>query len=148
MTRSVPGVDLPARLDGVLVVQALGDLQRRDAERGQALVGELDVDLLGLLAVDVDLLDHRHLEQAPLDVLGGVGELPGADTVALDRVQQPGHVAELVVEDRADDAVGQLELDVAELLARLVPGLALLGVRRAALDRDQHAGRSPGARRS
>ena len=112
-------------------------MQRRDAERGEALVRELDVDLLRLLAVDVDLLDHRHLEQAPLDVLGDVGELPLADAVTLDRVQQPGHVAELVVEDRADDAVGQLELDVAELLARLVPRLALVGVRGAALDRDQ-----------
>jgi hypothetical protein len=133
------GVDLPARLDRVLVAQALADHEWRDAERGQALVRELDVDLLLLLAVDVDLLDHRHLEQAPLDVLGDVGELPLADAVALDGVEQPGDVAELVVEDRPDDAVGQLELQVAELLARLVPGLALVGVRGAALDREQHA---------
>ena len=114
-------------------------MQRRDAERGEPLVGELDVDLLRLLADDVDLLDHRHLEQAPLDVLGDVGKLPLADAVALDGIEQPGHVAVFVVEDRADDAFGQLELDVAELLARLVPGFALIRVRGAALHRDRHA---------
>ena len=100
---------------------------------------ELDVDLLGLLAVDVDLLHHRHFEQPPLDVFGHVGELRVADAVALDGIKQPGHVAVFVVEDRADDAFGQLELDVAELLARLVPRLALIRVRGAADDRDRHA---------
>ena len=113
--------------------------ERRDAERGQPLVRELDVDLLRLLAVDVDLLDHRHLEQPPLDVFGDVGELRMADAVALDGIEQPGDVAVFVVEDRADDAFGQLELDVAELLARLVPRLALIRVRGAALHRDRHA---------
>ena len=132
-------VDRAAGQHAVLVAQAFGDLQRRDAERGQPLVRELDVDLLGLLAVDVDLLDHRHLEQPPLDVLGRVGELRVTDAVALDGVQEPGHVAVLVVEDRADDAFGQLELDVAELLARLVPRLALVRLRGAAVDRDRHA---------
>src|SRR5262249_40390475 len=86
----------------------------------------------GLLAVDIDFLDHRDFEQPPLDVLGDVGELPLADAVALHGVEQPGHVAVFVVEDWADDAVGQLELDVAELLARLVPRLALVRMRRAA----------------
>ena len=50
-----------------------------------------------------------------------------------------GHVAVLVVEDRADDALGKLELDVAELLARLVPGFALVRLRGAALHAERHA---------
>ena len=62
-----------------------------------------------------------------------------ADAVALDGIKQPGDVAEFVVEDRADDAFGQLELDVGEFLARLVPGLALIRMRGAAHDRDGHA---------
>jgi hypothetical protein len=108
------------------------------SERGEALVRELDVDLLGLLAVNVDLLHHRHLQQAALDVLRYVGKLREADAVALDGIQQPGHVAEFVVEDRADDAFRELELNVAELLARLVPRLLLIRVRGAADHRDQH----------
>ena len=133
------GVDLAARQHAVLIAQAFGDHERRDPERGEPLVGELDVDLLRLLADHVDLLHHRHLEQPPLDVLGNVGKLPLADAVALDGIEQPGHVAVFVVEDRADDAFGQLELEVAELLARLVPRLALIRVRGAALHRDRHA---------
>ena len=133
------GVDLAACQHAVLIAQAFGDLQWRDPERGQPLVGELDVDLLRLLAVDVDLLDHRHLQQPTLDVLGDIRQLPLADAVALDRIEQPGHVAVFVVEDRADDAFGQIELDVAELLARLVPCLALILVGRTADDGDRHA---------
>ena len=133
------GVDRTACLHAVLVPEALGDRQRRDPERGQPLVRELDVDLLGLLAVDVDLLDHRHLEEPPLDVFGHVGQFPLTDAVALDGVEQPGHVAVLVVEDRADDAFGKLELDVAELLAHLVPRLALVRVGGATLHGDRHA---------
>ena len=132
-------VDLAACQHAVLVAEAFGDLQRRDPERGQPLVRELDVDLFGLLAIDVDLLDHRHFEQPPLDVFGRVGEIGEIDAVALDGIKQPGHVAVFVVEDRADDAFGQLELDVAEFLARLVPRLALILVRGAADDRDGHA---------
>ena len=132
-------VDRAACENAVLAAKALGDLDRRDAERRQPLVRELDVDLLRLLAVDVDLLHHRHLEQAPLDVFGDVGQLPLTDAVALHGIEQPRDIAVLVVEDRADDAFGQLELDVAELLARLVPRLALVRMRRAARHRDGHA---------
>ena len=109
-TRS-PRVSIePRGQHAVLAPQAFGDRQRRDAERGEPLVRELDVDTFGLLAEDVDLLDHRHLQQAPLDVFGDVGELGVADAVALDGIEQAVDVAVLVVEDRADDAFGQLEL--------------------------------------
>ena len=125
-------------MDGVLVPEAFSNHDRRDAERGQPLVRELDVNLLGLLAVDVNLLDHRHLEQAALDVLRNVGEFPLTDAVALDGVQQPGDIAVFVVEDRADDAVGKLEFDVAELLACLVPRFLLIRFRRTTHHRDCH----------
>ena len=100
---------------------------------------ELDIDLLRLLADDVDLLHHRHLQQAALDVLGYVGKLREADAVALDGIQQPGDVAVFVVEDRSDDAVWQLNLDVVEFLACLVPGFLLVLFRGAALHGDRHA---------
>ena len=90
---------------------------------------ELEVDALGLLAENVHLLHLRHFQQAALDVFRDVGELTEADAVALDGIEEPVYVSVLVVEDRADDAVGQLEPNVVELLARLVPGLALILLR-------------------
>ena len=129
----------PAGHHRVLALQALGDGERRDAERGQALVRELHVHLLLLLAQEVDLLHVGRLEQAALDVLGDVGQLRVPDAVTLDGIEQRVDVAVLVVEDRADDAVGQFELEVRELLARLVPGFLLVLVRRAALHGDRHA---------
>ena len=124
------GVDRAAGHHRVLALQALGDGQRRDAERGQALVRELHVHLLLLLAQEVDLLHVGRLEQAALDVLGDVGQLGVADAVTLDGIEQRVDVAVLVVEDRADDAVGQFELEVGELLARLVPGFLLVACAR------------------
>src|SRR4030095_2094496 len=61
------------------------------------------------------------------------------DAIALERVQHPGYVAVLVIEDRPDDAFGKLAFDVIELLARLIPSLALVRFRRAAPHADRHA---------
>ncbi len=54
---------------------AVEDLLRRDAERRQLGVAELDEDLLGPLAEDVDLVDVGYAKQALADVLGGAFEL-------------------------------------------------------------------------
>ena len=59
--------------------------------------------------------------------------------VALDRVHQAVDIAVLVVEHRADNAFGQFAANVLELLARLVPGFALVLLRGAALHGDGHA---------
>jgi hypothetical protein len=82
----------------------------------------------------IGTLSSRRLKSS-----GRVGEIRETDAVALDGIKEPGHVTVFVVEDRADDAFGQLELDVAELLPCLVPGLALVCVRGAADDRERHA---------
>ena len=100
---------------------------------------ELHVDAFGLLAEDVHLLDHGHFQQAALDVLRRVGQLGVTDAVALDGVEQAVHVAVLVIEDRTDDALGQLEAEVAQLLARLIPGLLLVGLGSTAFHGDRHA---------
>ena len=58
-----------------------------------------------------------------------VGQFALPDAVALDRVEQAVDVAELVIEQRTDDALGQIEPHVAQLLASLVPRLLLVGLR-------------------
>ena len=57
----------------------------------------------------------------------------------LTRVEQAVDVAVLVIEDRTDDALGQLESKVAQLLARLIPGLLLICLGRTAFHGDRHA---------
>ena len=60
----------PAGDDGVLLGDAVEDLLRGDAERGELGVAELDEDVLGLLADDVDLVDVGDPQQLLADVLG------------------------------------------------------------------------------
>ncbi|MNF56771.1 hypothetical protein D3C84_382720 [compost metagenome] len=133
------GVDLACGQHRVLALEAFGDGQRCNAQRCQALVRELDIDTLGLLADEIDLLDHRHLQHLALDVLGRVRQVGVADAVTLDRVHEAVHVAVLVVQDRADHAVRHLEAQVVEFLARLVPGLALVSLGGAAAHGERHA---------
>ena len=64
------GVDRAAGDDGVLPGDAVEDLLRRDAERGELGVAELDEDLLRPLADDVDLVDVGDPQQPLADVLG------------------------------------------------------------------------------
>ena len=80
------GIDGPARDQSVLPRDAVDDVLWDDAERREPFVRELDVDALGLLAENVHLLDHRHLQQAALDVLGDAGQIGETDIVALDGV--------------------------------------------------------------
>ena len=124
------GVDRAAGDDGVLPGDAVEDLLRRDAERGELGVAELDEDLLRPLADDVDLVDVGNPQQALADVLGARLEIGEAQAVGGEHVQRRIDVAVLVVEVRADDAGRQLAPDVADLLADLVPQVLDLGGRR------------------
>ena len=120
----------PPEVDGVLPGHAVEDLLRRDAERGELGVAELDEDLLRPLADDVDLVDVGDAQQPLADVLGARLELGEAQPVGGQHVDRRIDVAVLVVEVRADDAGRQVAADVADLLAHLVPELLHLGGRR------------------
>ncbi|RMS14235.1 hypothetical protein ALP75_205322 [Pseudomonas syringae pv. actinidiae] len=58
------GFDRACRGKRILIIQRSKYLLRADTQRCQSLVGELDVDALGLLAHDIDLLHARHMQQA------------------------------------------------------------------------------------
>ncbi len=124
------GVDRPAGDDGVLPRDAVEDLLRRDAERREPGVAELDEDLLRPLADDVDLVDVGNAQQALADVLGARLEVGEAQPVGGEHVERRIDVAVFVVEVRPDDAGRQFAADVADLLADLVPEVLDLGGRR------------------
>jgi hypothetical protein len=121
------GVDRAARCHRVLPRDAVEDLLRRDAERRELGVVDLDEDLLRPLADDVDFVDVGHAQQLLADVFGAGLEVGEAHAVRGQHVERGIDVAVLVVEARPDDAGGQIAPDVADLLAHLVPQLLHLG---------------------
>jgi hypothetical protein len=124
--------------DRVLLLQRREDFGGGHAEGRELGVGELHVDLLVLLADQVDLGHVLHPQQLVADTIGGLLQLRIAEAVAGERVDVAEGVAELVVEERPGDARWQRAAHVAHLLAHLVPGVAdFLGARRV-LDEHEH----------
>ena len=78
------------------------------------------------------------------DALGVVAQLAVAEAVRGEAVDDPEHVAEVVVEERPDDARRQRVAHVADALAHLVPGVLDLGGRGRAdeVDEDRRGARS------
>ena len=107
--------------DGVLGLQGGDQRGAVDPEPGQPLGRELDVDALVLRAEDVDLGDVRQLQQPLADLVHVVPQLLAGEAVGGEAVDDAVGVAELVVEERAEDAERQRVADVAHLLAHLVP---------------------------
>ena len=97
-----------------------------DAHLGRALLRQLDPDLLRLHAEQLHLRDVVHAQQLRADVLGAHAQFLVAEAVGRQRVDRAVDVAELVVEERADHALRQRRAHVADLLARLVPGVGHL----------------------
>ena len=114
------GFDGAGRRDVVLLGERIEQRLRRDAERRQLGVRELDEDALVLGAVEIDLGDAGHLQQPLAHALGGLLQLRVVGAVAGHHVEDGIDVAEFVVDGRAEQAGGQLALHVGELLAQQV----------------------------
>ena len=111
---------VPAGRDVVLLGERIEQRLRRDAERRQLGVRELDEDPLVLGAVEIDLGDAGHLQQPLAHAFGGLLQLRVVGAVAGHHVEDGIDVAEFVVDDRAEQARGQLALHVGELLAQQI----------------------------
>src|SRR5690606_11094430 len=107
----------------VLLRQRLLHGLDRDPKRGQAGVADLDPDPLVLQPDQLHLADVGDARKLGLQAVGVVLEHGVVKTLAGERVDVPERVAELVVEERADHALGQGRADVTDLLAHLVPEL-------------------------
>ena len=117
------GLDGSRRRHGILARHAVENGLRRDTERRQFTVAELDEDALFADADDVDLGDARGAQQALAHDLGIVLELGKRDVGARQHIDGGIDVAVFVVEERALHALGQCRSAVGQLLAHLVPGV-------------------------
>ena len=127
------GVQHAGALDGVLRAELRDHLVQVQAELRQALVRDLDEQLLGLRAEDLDLGDVGHAQQRRAHVVGELAQLLVAEAVGRQREDRAVDVAEVVVEHRADHALRQGAAHVADPLAHLVPDVGHLLGRRAVL---------------
>jgi hypothetical protein len=124
------GIHRSTRRDRVLLGDAVEDLLRRDAERRELCMVQLDEDLFRLLADDVDLVDVGNAQEPLANVLGARLERGQTEAVRAQHVDRGIDIAIFVIEVRPDDAGRQVAFDVADLLADLIPQLLHHGRRR------------------
>ena len=118
-----PGIDHARGLQRVLGGDCAQHLVQGDAELGQPLRREVEVDLLFLVAVDLYLAHVVDPHEGRTRRLGEVTGLAKAESVECDAVDDAEDVAELVVEGRPLDILRQSGLDVRHFLADLIPDL-------------------------
>ena len=119
-------LDHAGRRHVVLLRERIGDDLRADAELGELGAVHLDVDLLLLLADELDLLDARDVEQQAPRLLGLLAHLLIGVAIARHGVERAVDVVKAVVVVRAVDALWQLRLDVLAEVAHIFPGVAHL----------------------
>ena len=114
-------VDRAGAFDRVLRAQLLQHTVEIQPHLREALLRNLDPDLLVLHAELVDLGNILHAQQLLARLVGEVLELGVAIAIAVQRVDHAEHVAEVIVEERPLDIAGQGVAHVADLLAHRVP---------------------------
>ena len=117
------GLDGSRRRHGILARHAVENGLRRDTERRQFTVAELDEDALFADADDVDLGDALGAQQALAHDLGIVLELGERNIRTRQHVDCGIDVAVLIVEEGTLYALRQRRAGVGQLLAHLVPGV-------------------------
>ena len=126
----VPGLDDPGGAYHVLGRQGRHQGAGVEAQTGQGAHIELDEDALVLGPQDRDLGDIRDPQQLGAHGLDVVAQLPVGEAIRGKAVDDAVGVAELVVEARPYEPLGQGVAHVPHLLADLVPGVFYgLGVR-------------------
>ena len=100
---------------------AVENLLWRNAQGRKLGMAQLNEDLLRQFADDVDFIHVRHAQEPLPDILDARLELRKAQAIRRQHVDCRIDVAVLVVEARPGDAGRQIALDVADLLADLVP---------------------------
>ena len=116
----IPGLHHALRRDGVLGVEGGDQCGAVDPETRQLLGRELHIDALVLTPRTSISRDARQVEEL-LGSRCGVLQLPMAEPIGGETIDDAVGVAELVVEAGAHDALRQLVADIAHLFAHLIP---------------------------
>ena len=123
-------VDDPRGHHGVLLSDCRQDFVEVELEIGELLGREVQIDLLVLISIDFDLADIGRTQELGPSCLGEVARFARRETVISDAIDDSEHIAELVVEERPDDALRKRRLYVADLLANLIPNVIDLALGR------------------
>ena len=121
--RFLAGAQHPRRAHDILRLQGCDQCARIDAQAGELREREVDVDHFILSAEHVDLRDVGYFQKFAADVLHVVAQFAEGESVRSKPVDRAVGIAELVVEERADDALRQRLPHVADLFAHVVPGV-------------------------
>ncbi|MNU93772.1 hypothetical protein D3C71_837210 [compost metagenome] len=120
------GLNSSGALHGVLLAQLGQHLVHVQAQLRQALLRDFDEQLFVLHAKQLNLGDIGHTQQLLACVVGKLLEFGVAEALGLQRVDHAIHIAKVVVEERALDALRQGVAHVAHLLAHAVPDVGHL----------------------
>ena len=107
--------------DGVLLGDRREHVIEVELEVRELLRREVEIDLLVLVSEDLDLADVRRAQELGASGLGEVARLARREAIVGDAVDDAEDVAELIVEEGPDHPLRQGSLDVADLLADLIP---------------------------
>ena len=121
----------------ILLLQGIKNCQRVKTERRQLGVRHLDKDFFFLNANQLNFLDVGDPAQFARNTIGFLTQYGQIKTVAGEREDIDESVAELIVHERPLHAGRQGVLDVADLLAHLVPRFRHLLLRRVVLDQHE-----------
>ena len=126
------GLHRTCRLHRVLLAELGQHLVEVQAQLGQALLRDLDVQLFVLRAEQLHFGHVRHPQQALAHIVRKRFEFRVVKAFAFQRVDHAIHIAEVVVKEWAHHALGQRATHVADLFAHAVPDVghlaALAGV--------------------
>ena len=109
-----------------------------ELEIGELLGREAEIDLLVLVAKNLDLADIGRTQELGPCRFGEVARLARREAVVGDAVDDAEDVAKLIVEEGADHAGRERRLDVTDLLADLVPDVVELALGRRLLEVDEN----------
>ena len=99
-----------------------------EIEIGELLRREVEVDFFVLVAEDLDLANVRRAQEPGPGGLCEIAGFPRAEAVIGDAVDNAENIAELVIEEGAENALWEGRLDVADLLADLIPDVINLAL--------------------
>ena len=120
---ALPGLQRPGIDHAVLLGEGPGDVRGGQPAAGQESRRHRDLDRRMLRPPNLHARDILHRQQFVLEALGLVVQLAPGMALARQSVEDPEHVAEVVVHHRRARPVGQTALDIGDLPPQLVPQL-------------------------